>query len=237
VAEQRMRLWTLGLEVQQRREMESDTSQMECEIHPYIAISRETGAGGGLLARKISDILGWDVLHREILDDIAQRYQLPRDMLDFVDERTSNWLIEAFGKWISQRVVTQSEYIVHLGRIVLMAARAGSAIFVGRGVNFLLPSDRGVCVHLVAPMKMRVKHVRQHRECSEAEARRYVRETDKGRRDFVSRHFNKDVSDGHHYDLVINRARTSIEEAAELIVARCRRRFGDVQLPENSSSS
>jgi cytidylate kinase len=237
VAEERMRQWTLGLELQQRREKEPATSQLGREIHPYIAISRETGAGGGLLARRISGILGWDVLHREILDDIADRYRLPRDMLDFVDERTSNWLLEVFGKWISQRVVTQSEYIVHLGQIVLMAARADSVIFVGRGANFFLPSDRGVSIYLVAPMDMRVEHVRQHLECSEAEAREYIRNTDKGRRDFVTRHFNKDVSDGHHHDLVINRSRMSIEEAAKLVVDRYRRRFGEVQLRGDSLSS
>jgi cytidylate kinase len=227
VAEQRMRQWTMGLEVQQRRKRESDASQLGREIRPYIAISRETGAGGGLLARKISGILGWDVLHREILDEIADRYRLPRDMLDFVDERTSNWLLEVFGKFISQRVVTQSEYIVRLGQIVLMAARADSVIFVGRGANFLLPSDKGVSIYLVAPRHMREEHVRQHLKCSEAEAREYIRNTDKGRLAFVTRHFNKDISDGHHHDLVINRAWMSIDEAAELVVDRYRRRFGE----------
>lgn len=227
VAEQRMREWTLGLELQQRREKEYAASQLGEEIRPYIAISRETGAGGGVLARRISEILGWDVLHREILDDMANRYQLPRDMLDFVDERTSNWLLEVFGKWISQRVVTQSEYIVHLGQIVLMAARASSAIFVGRGADSLLPFDRGVSVYLVAPMEMRVEHVRKKLACSDAAAREHIRSTDKGRRDFVQRHFNKDVRDGHHHDLVINRAGISIDGAAELVVNVCRRRFGD----------
>jgi cytidylate kinase len=228
VAEQRMREWTLGLELQQRREKESAAAHLGDEIRPYIAISRETGAGGGVLARRLFEILGWDVLHREILDDMANRYQLPRDMLDFVDERTSNWLLEVFGKWISQRVVTQSEYIVHLGQIVLMAARANNAIFVGRGANFLLPSDRGVSIYLVAPMEMRVQHVRQKLKCSDVEAREHIRNTDKGRRDFVSRHFNKDVLDGHHHDLVINRARISIDEIAGMVIDVCRHRFGDV---------
>ena len=64
---------------------------------------------------------------------------------------------------------------------------------------------------------------------TEADAKRYVRETDKGRRDLVKSHFNQDVGDPHQYDLVINRVHTSVEEAAEMVVARCRSRF---QLPE-----
>ena len=76
-------------------------------------------------------------------------------------------------------------------------------------------------------MEMRVEHVRQKLKCSDAEARDHIRNTDKGRRDFVLRHFNKDVLDGHHHDLVINRRHISIDEAADMVVAHCRRRFGD----------
>ena len=92
-------------------------------------------------------------------------------------------------------------------------------------------------IYLVAPKAVRVAHVREHLECSEAKAREYVRNTDKGRRDFVSRHFNKDVADGHYHDLVINRGRMSIEEAAQLVVDRYCRRFGDVKLRGDSRSS
>jgi cytidylate kinase len=227
VAEQRMRQWTVGLEVQQRLEKEPDDSSLPRPIYPYVTISREAGAGGGAIGRRVREILGWEMLHREILDDMAERYKLPRDMLDFVDEKTSNWLLECFGKWISQRTVTQSEYLVHLGQMVLMAAQHASTIFVGRGARFLLPADGGLAIFLVAPLAMRTAHVRQRFEYSAAEADKYVRETDAGRRDFVRRHFNRDLGDPHLYDLVINRAHMSEEAAAELIASQVRRRFPD----------
>ncbi len=62
-------------------------------------------------------------------------------------------------------------------------------------------------------------------DCPEAEARRYIRDTDKGRHDLIKSSFNQVIGDPHLYDLVINRTHTSEEEAAELIAQQCRRRF------------
>jgi cytidylate kinase len=225
MAEQRMRQWTLGIEVQERLQEEASEHELPQPIHPYITISREAGAGGGAIARRVCEALGWDLLHREILDEMASRFKLPRDMLDYLDETTSNWLLECLGKWINQRVVTQSEYIVHLSKMVLMAAQHASTVFVGRGARFILPADRGLAIYLVAPLEMRVEHVCRFRECPAAEARKYIKDTDEGRRDFIRTYFNRDMGDPHQYDLVINRASVSEETAAELIIDQFRRRF------------
>jgi cytidylate kinase len=229
VAEQRMRQWTLGLEVKQRLDMQPYQPPLPRPIHPYVTISREAGAGGASIGRRVRSILDCDILDREILDDMAQRFKLPRDMLDFVDEKTSNWLLECFGKWISQRTVTQSEYVVHLGQIALMAAQHASTVFVGRGVRFLLPADRGLAIYLVGPLELRTKNICKRFDYSAAEASKYIRETDEGRRDFLRRNFNRDMDDPHNYDLVINRAYMSEDAAAELIVRQFRRRFPEIE--------
>jgi cytidylate kinase len=168
-----------------------------------------------------------DVLDSEILDDMARRYRVPRDVLDFVDEKTSNWMFEVFGKWLSRRVVTQSEYIVHVGKIVLMAAQTASTVFVGRGAQFVLPADKTLKIYLVGPQEARITHVRQVRQCSETEAKRYIRETDEGRRRLIKRYFNREMGDPHLYDLVLNRAHFDLAASADLIAHEWRRRFVD----------
>jgi len=226
MAEQQMRQWALGLEVKERIENQPTVDQLPAEIHPYIAVSREAGAGGAEIATRVGRELDWEVLNRELLSYMAERYKLPRDMLDCVDETTWNWMLEVFGKWINRRVVTQSEYIVHLARLVLMAARHSSKVFVGRGAQFLLPRDRGLTIYVIAPVKMRIKRILEVRHCSENEAKQFVRETDRGRRDFVQTYFNRNVDDEHVYDLVINREHIDLDAAAQLIVDQCRKRFG-----------
>ncbi len=228
LAEQRVREWTINLEAQQRRFAQSSPEELPDSIHPFVAISREAGAGGAAVARRLGELLGWQVLHRELLDQMAEKFKLPRDMLGMLDEKTSNWIIEIFGKWLDPRVVTQTEYIVHLGRIVLLAAQNASTVFVGRGAQFFLPENRGLAVFLVAPMAERLRHIREVQHCSEADAKRYIRDTDKGRRDLIKSYFNHEIGDSHLYDLVINRSHITVDDAAEIIAQQCQSRFAGI---------
>lgn len=81
--------------------------------------------------------------------------------------------------------------------------------------------------YLVGPPELRIANVRANRHCSESEAKRYIRETDEGRRELVEKYFNRDIGDPHHYDLVINRAHIDLDAAAELTASEWRRRFRD----------
>ncbi len=228
IAEKRVREWTLNLEAQQRRFDRASSSEFPVEIQPYVAISREAGAGGAAIARRVGKLLGWDVLNRELLDQMAEQHNLPREMLGLVDETTSNWIIEVFGKWLNPRLVTQSEYMVHLGQLVLLAAQHESRVFVGRGAQFILPAERGLSVYLLAPMESRIRRICEVHNCSETDARHFIHDTDKGRRDLVKSHFSKEIGDPHLYDLVINRMHTTMDDAAELIAQRCRSRFSEI---------
>jgi cytidylate kinase len=44
----------------------------------------------------------------------------------------------------------------------------------------------------------------ENRGMSVGDARRYMVDLDKGRREFVERFFHRDIADPHQYDLVIN---------------------------------
>ncbi len=225
-AEQQMRRWSLGLEIGERVEHDQAVAELPNQIHPYVAISRETGASGGAVALAVAEKLGWELVHKEFLHQMAERYNLAQDMLEFVDERTSNWLLEVFGKWINSRVVTQSEYVVHLGQMVLLAAKHASNVFVGRGAQYLLPRDKGLAIAIIAPLQQRINRTMEQRQLSRDQATKSIKETDEGRREFVRGYFHHDVADQHNYDLVINMERLDVETAAGLIVDCCRKRFG-----------
>uniref|UniRef100_UPI0011775F11 cytidylate kinase-like family protein n=1 Tax=Candidatus Entotheonella palauensis TaxID=93172 RepID=UPI0011775F11 len=136
LAERQMRQWAIGLEVEQRRQHEEAAKPLPESVHPYLTISRDTGAGAGELAHQVGRRLGWEVLDRELLDYMATQYQIPKAMVEWVDETTTSWLVDTFGKWLDRRLVTESEYLTHLGQLVLLAAQSQSTIFVGRGAQF-----------------------------------------------------------------------------------------------------
>jgi cytidylate kinase len=224
-AEQQMRTWAIGWEVRDRLEHDRAVAQLPEETHPCVAVSRQAGTGGGEVARKVAECLHWQLVDRELLDHMADQYKLPKDMLQFVDETTSNWLWEVFGKWLDNHLVTQSEYVGHLGRIVLLAARHAGSVFVGRGAQFLLPREKRLTIRTVAPLNHRIERVGRERQLSHDQAKKYVADLDAGRHDFVRRYFHREADDATLYDLVINMASFDTEEAADLIVRQCRARF------------
>ena len=232
LAEQRMRQWAIGLEVRQRVEYEATLKGLTEQVHPYLAISRDTGAGAGEIAHRVGDILGWQIFDRELLSYMVERFQMPKRMVEFVDETTISWLVDTFGKWLDRQMVTESEYINRLGQIVLLAAQHDSAVFVGRGAQFFLPRDRGVAIQIVAQRSQRIERVTQRDGLSYAQAQRYLETTDRARRDFIREHFHRDVTNPHLYDLVLNLEYLEVAEAVELIVSQCERRFGSKRLDQ-----
>ena len=224
-AERTMRRWVVGQQVQQGIEREAAIENLPAQIHPYIAISRQTGAGAEQIACRLGERLGWEVIDKQLLDCIAERFDLPQDMLAQVDEKHCSWMWEAFGKWLDHHIVTQTEYVAHLGRTVLMLAHQSSAIFVGRGAQFVLPRDRGLTVRIVAPIEQRVSRVMQEQRCIRDVASDYIALTDRDRRDFVRKYFHHDVADSDLYDLIIDMSNLEIDDGVEFILSRCQARF------------
>ncbi|MFO0787831.1 MAG: cytidylate kinase-like family protein [Pirellulales bacterium] len=217
VAERQMRHWALDLQTKDRLQDEPVREEVPQLIHPYVAIAREAGTDATGIAAAIAAKCGWKVMDRELLDYLAEQENLSRVALEFVDERTVSWFHEMFGKWLEDKLVSQAEYVSRLGKLVLLAAQHESLVFVGRGVQFMLPRERGLAVRLIAPLKYRIRSLMQQNECDEREAKRLAAELDSNRAQFVHRYFHHDNADPHVYDLVINLERVPRDEAVEMI--------------------
>ena len=225
VAERRMREWVMAIQQQRTTRQELDKSKYPEGIHPYVAISRDAGADGSSLGERLSKLLGWELLDRALLDQMAEYYQTPRNLLEQADEKAPNWFEEVFGKWFNPQVVTQSEYIVRLQRFVWMAARSKSCVFVGRGCHLLLPSRSGLSIFVTAPYALRVEQTKQSRDCSHDEAVRYVEEGDERRKEFYAQHFHKELGDMQYLDLAVNLRQMDLDGVARLVADQIRHRF------------
>jgi len=222
-AERQMQQWLRMQKGQDNAAPASSTGKL-AGIGPYLTISREAGAGGSRIARLVGEAVGWEVLDRKLLECVAERYDTSPAVLELVDETTANWLTEMFGNWLDPASVSQMQYVCRLSRVILMAARAGKVIYVGRGAQFVLPHERGLSVRIVAPQKYRVQQIMERRHLSFEEALDYVVKTDAGRQDFVRQYFHHDVPDPHLFDLVVNVEKLGPERTAHLIadaVASC----------------
>jgi hypothetical protein len=218
-AERQMHAWEMTRELKERAFRREGTGRTTAHGLRFVALSREAGAGGSEIGRRVGERLGWEVFDKNLLDCVAERFHLPRDMLDLVDETHTNWVYDVLGTWMDRKLVPHEKYVACLARMMLAAAGRGPAVFVGRGAQFLLPRDEMLAVRLVASPKYRIRQIMVETDVSESDARRFIAETDAGRREFVTKFFHHDVNDPHLYDLVINVERCGKAAAVEDIVA------------------
>ena len=222
-AERQMQAWVRTAEIEGRAIREEGPQKLADRLGRYLSISREEGAGGSEIAQAVGQELGWDVLDKNLLDRVAERYQLPRTALEQVDETPSSWIWDVLGTWLDSKAITHDKYVARLGRVVLAAVRHGDVVLVGRGAQFLLPPEKGLAVRIIASQKYRIEQVMRRDELTQAEAAGLIDERDQGRREFVLRYFQKDIDDPHLYDLVVNVERLGPTAAVQQIVSAIRR--------------
>lgn len=217
--------WSMRLETEERLVPDRMVARLHADVHPYVAISREAGAGGGEIGHLVAEGLGCECLDNKLLTYVAKRYGLPEGLLRLVDETITNWLHETVRLWLDRRAITQDEYLMHLGQIMVLAAREATTVFVGRGAQFVLPRERGLAVRVIAPNERRITRAMQRRGLTRDAAAAQIRDTDAGRTLFIRRHFHADVLDPRIYDLVVNLEHLDHAAAADVIATAFRRRF------------
>ncbi|HVA48761.1 MAG TPA: cytidylate kinase-like family protein [Pirellulales bacterium] len=188
----------------------------------YIAISREAGTGAEQIARAVGDELGWRTLDRELLGLVAKAAACSPYDVELIDETGVRWIMEIFNHWIEHAPVSHEKYFLRLSAVLRAAVRQENVVIVGRGARFLLPHDKGLSVRLIAPKHFRIEQVRLLQGISLEQAREWVDQTDRDRREFVLQHFHHDVHHIHLYDLVLNVEKLGADGAARQIAAAAR---------------
>jgi cytidylate kinase len=206
-------------EQREREDLSKSTKKLTRQALKFVAISREIGAGGSEIGAALGKRLGWPIFDRNLLDCVAEHFNLPRVMLDLVDETHANWVYDVLGTWMDRKIVPHEKFVACLSRIVAEAARQGHGVFVGRGAQFLLPRKETLTVRLIASPEYRTRQIMSQMNMNETDARHHVMEVDSGRRDFAERFFHHDITDPHLYDMVINVERSGTTKAVDEIVA------------------
>jgi cytidylate kinase len=192
-------------------------------IGPFITVSRQHGSGGGALARRIGEALGWAVVDQEIVEHLSDRLHIDRHVLAMLDETRANWVRDVVADLMPVQIVDRDTYLTHLERVIKMLALHGRVVFVGRGAQHFLPRSRGLRLRVVAPDAYCRAELARRDGLSEDEAGRQAAERDAGRAELVHRYFGKRIDDPHLYDLVLNAASLDLETQVDIVLTACRR--------------
>ncbi|HET6489174.1 MAG TPA: cytidylate kinase-like family protein [Syntrophales bacterium] len=186
---------------------------------PYIiTISRETGAGGSEVARRLADELKMDLIGGQIIERVAKNARMSTKVVETLDEKAVSRVDSMINSLFVSRHLSPDSYLRHLTWVLGTIGEHGNAIVVGRGANFVLPKEITFRIRFVAPKEYRVQHFMKSRGMTKEEATKYVDKRDADRMGYVRNYFKADASDPSHYDLVINTEMTGIEGAAKIAV-------------------
>ena len=192
---------------------------------PYLLISREKGAGGSSVGELAGKRLGWQVFDREIVDAIAQRANVRRELVESLDERDRTIIEDVLEELLRPQRFGASGYLANLHEVVLTLGHQGDVVIVGRGAEYILPSRFGLRARLVAPVEDRVKRIASRENSTSKAARMEVEKSDRDRERAVRRQFGQDARDPLNHDLTINTAELTLEAATEVVMTALQRKL------------
>jgi CMP/dCMP kinase len=192
-----------------------------------VTISREYGSGGGEVARRVAERLGWRLVDHEIVVRTARELGISEAEAEDWDE-SGQGVVEhilasmrmlypaTFAMPLDTPLgIDEQGYYEALNRVVQSAVKTGHMVIVGRGSQMILGDRRDVLhVRIVSSLEKRISYVMQREGIgqSEAQARIQLKETDRAR--YLQTHYHQHADNAHLYDLVIN---TSILDLGSVV--------------------
>ncbi len=181
-----------------------------------VAISRQAGARGGTIARKLGELLQWQVFDRErieyLIHDETARLQLESEL----EPEHKLWRDNHYQRFVDT-VGRECTDLKPLAEVVLTLAARGEVVIVGRAAGFLLPAATTLHVRIVAPRADRVAWLAQWLRLSYHDAEQEVLARDARRQRFLKPFLDGLETETVAYDAVLNAGRLGVEAAAQII--------------------
>ena len=212
---------------------------------PVITVGRQFGAGGKTVGEMLARELKADLLESRIIDEVAQRLQLPKEEVEAEDEQPGSLLhrlLMALGSASGEPMIqseatgwnppnvdpvfdTRRAVLQITQHVIREAAREGNVVIVGRGGAYILRDfEDALHVFLRAAEAVRVKAVMARMSLSEEDARRRLKLADENWNAYIKQVYGHDRNLPSHYDLVLDTGRLGYEATVEAIIAAERAR-------------
>jgi cytidylate kinase len=203
-----------------------------------ITISRQFGAGGSEVARRVAAELDWRLVDNELIDRVAARAGLPAEEVARMEERAPGFverLARALTRSAPELFPRQAEKVPEpeeatlvrvTESVVAEIAAEGRVVLVGRAAAAVLKGEHDALhVKLVAPVPFRIRTAADRLGKDSREVEGILHETDATRARYQRQHYGRDWDDPSGYHMVLNTERLGFDGATATIVAAARRRW------------
>jgi cytidylate kinase len=203
-----------------------------------ITISRQYGAGGSDVGRRVADALGWSLVDNELIERVAARAGLTPDEVAEREERVPTF-VERLARTLALASpqlfppgpaagaavddLSEARLVRITEKVVSELAAQGRVVLVGRAAPVVLGrQDNAMHVKLVAPKLVRIHLASERFGIDPDVAQRILEETDDMRARYHREYYGRDWADPLNYDMILNTARLGMDGAAGVIVGRAR---------------
>lgn len=184
-----------------------------------ITISREFGAGGGEIGRKVAAGLGYHYYDKEIILKAARSSNVDVESMLRWDERVpmnfgfAQSLFDFYNKPLNEKL-----FEIQRG-VIREIGEKGSCVIVGRNANTILKEfDHGLHVFVHAAPYWRMQRMKgKMPEATEAKISEEIRSIDKTRRKYCSYYTNTEFGVADYYDICLCTSTLGIDACVDIL--------------------
>ncbi|MFQ6009161.1 MAG: AAA family ATPase [Candidatus Zixiibacteriota bacterium] len=203
-------------------ELEKKKAEEEKRPRPtpmrILTVSRQLGSRGSYFAERLAERLGYQILHREVIEVICRSSGYRKRIVESLDEKFRGDLELMVESVFTGQSVDHHDYYRHLFQIVLSMSQLGGVVLCGRGGNFILGPNRGFHLRFIAPKQKRLENLVRYKKVTESEALTMIDKSDTERKELIAKLFHANIDDPRHYDLVINTAFVNLDDLLDVVI-------------------
>ena len=186
-----------------------------------ITISREFGAGGGEIGRRLADSLGYDYYDKELILMAAAQADIDVSSLIEWDEKVpvnfgfTQSLFNFYNKPLSEKIFQAQKQVIR------KIGEKGHCVIVGRNANAILKEyDDCLKVFVRADFGWRLNRMKARMEhLTEAQAADEICAIDRVRKKYCTYYTNTSFGSMEQYDIALNSSRIGVDACVRAVLA------------------
>lgn len=194
-------------------------------MYKIITMEREFASGGNEIGRKVAKRAGIGLYDRNILVEAAKRLEIPPVYIEDLEETAPGSIIFNLSKTAiggnkkdNPNVPMSEKLFLEEKKIIEEIVEKQNCVIVGRGASFIL-KDRADClkVFVHASDDFRIHRAVETEKIAEAEAKNFLRKSDKRRSSFYNTHTGWKWGDMSKFDLCLDSSSLGIDLCVDIL--------------------
>lgn len=183
-----------------------------------ITVGREFGSGGHIIAAKLAEHFGIQLLDSNILAEVAKKSNASEEYLKKYDESARNLFFSRTVNGFSnspEEIIAQMQF----DHIKQKADAGESFVVIGRCADYILRENPAlVRVFVLGDTEAKIKRTAEREGISEEKAKIRMEQADKRRKYFHNTHSENKWGDSRSYDITVNSSKLGLDSTVELLI-------------------